>query len=664
MITVSICGNPNVGKTVLFNALTGMKQKVGNFPGVTIQKKEGYSHFRGQKIKFVDLPGIYGLGTRSLDEKVARDYLLDEDPDVIVNIVNAGNLERNLFLTLQLIEMGKNVILAVNMLDEAEANGISINLKVISRRLAIPVVGLVATEGKGLEELKQKIIQYHDRFTRKHNVLLRYDDRIEKVIAETSKLIRKSDLEDYFPERWLGLMIIEGDEGIAERLKRIVAEDVYQRILDPVRNSIKDREEVKLYIISEKYDYISHLVKQAVLSREEEVWPFTDLLDHVFTHDVLGWFIFVFLMWLGFRLTFDVGEPFSLMIEEAVGMASIWLKGWITQPFLQKLLADGIIGGVGAVLVFLPNIFLLFLFLGILEDSGYLSRAAFVADRLMSRFGVTGKSLIPILFGFGCNVPAIMSTRTIASPGERFVSIMINPFVSCSARFAVYIFLCRLFFKSNAALVLSIIYTLNILIIMALLVLFKHVFLKGQESMFLLEMPPYRKPVMKNAVLYAWMNGKHFITKAFSIILVASLVIWLLTNFPVSGDIENSYLGKLSKAIAPVFSPLGFDWRGTMAILSGFSAKEVIISTFEMLSASSGKPVSEFLKGIFDYQTTLVFIVFIMLYMPCAATVYAMKQETGKWKAAFLNVLFSTFVAYGGAMCMKLILMMTKGFWQ
>ncbi len=664
MITVSLCGNPNVGKTVLFNAITGGKQHVGNFPGVTVQKIEGFTHFKGQKIKFVDLPGIYGFGSKSPDEKVPRDYLIDEDPDVVVNIVNAANLERNLFLTLQLIEMGKNIILVVNMMDEAKNSGMEVNLKVLSRRLGIPVVGMVATRGEGVDELREKIIQYHDKFTRKHNLLLRYGEDIETLISEISEKASALGLDDYYSVRWLSIMLLEDDEDIINRVNEIIGKEKFENILQPIIDRRGNLEQLKLSIVSEKYDDVSHVVTQAVHCEDEEVWAFTDLLDHVFTHDILGWFIFIFLMWLGFRFTFDFGEPFSIMIDKGVDLLAVYSKSFFSSVFLKKLIADGIIRGVGSVLVFLPNIFLLFLFLGLLEDSGYLSRAAFVADKLMSRFGVTGRSLIPILFGFGCNVPAIMSTRTISSPGERFVAIMVNPFVSCSARFAVYIFLCKIFFKENAAFALSMIYTANIVFIMMLMIFFKKIILKGQDSMFLLEMPPYRKPMLKNAAIYAWMNGKHFLTKAFTIILISSIIIWLLTNFPMNVGLEGSYLVRVSKFISPVFAPLGFGWHGTMAILSGFAAKEVVISTFEMLASSTGLEINGFLKTIFDVPTAVAFIMFIMLYVPCVATIYAIKYEVGKWRTAMLNVLFSTIVAYSVALLFKYALIATKGLWS
>ena len=660
---IALAGNPNCGKTTLFNALTGSNQYVGNWPGVTVEKKEGTARMGDHAMTVVDLPGIYSLSPYSMEEIVARDFIIGESPDCVINIVDATNLERNLYLTIQLLELEKPTVLALNFMDEVEKRGDQIDIKGLSKELGIPVVPITARTGEGLEELLHTAHrQMHLGFTVEPDDL--YDEFTHDIHHRMGELIHDLAYAARLPAHWAAIKLLEGDQvveqalnipaEIKKKLDRVVAE--YENASD-----LGDRETL---VADSRYQYIERVVSASVV---KGVLPggmtVSERIDKVVTHRILALPLFLCTMLAMFVITFG---PFGSWLSDQVGagmeLLSVSLgtamEGAEVSAVLISLVCDGIIGGVGGVLTFLPQIALLFFFLSFLEDSGYMSRAAFIMDRLLRRFGLSGKAFIPMLMGFGCSVPAIMGARTMENEKDRRMTILLVPFMSCSAKLPVYGLIASAFFGSWAGLVVFGLYVIGMLVGILSGIIFKNTLFSGDPAPFVLELPPYRLPSLGNMLSHVWQKVKGFLVKAGTLILVMSMVLWLLQSFDFSlrmvEDPTHSMLGTLGGLIAPVFQPLGFGtWQAAVALLTGVVAKEMVVSSLSLfygfpLSAAPGVVAAA--MGDFTPLSAFAYLVFVLLYVPCVAAVSTLAKEMNSKKWTVFSVLWQMGAAYLSAL--------------
>lgn len=643
-IRIALTGNPNVGKTTLFNALTGSHQHVGNWPGVTVEKKTGRVSRDGYEIEIVDLPGTYSLTAYSADEIIARNFLLDEKPDVVVQVVDATNLERNLYLTTQLSELQVPVVIALNMADMAEAQGDAIDLARLSEYLEIPIVRTVGTRGEGLDDLLKAAIR-EAKTSPHHEHTIGYGDDVEAKIAElVGALSVDRNLAMRYPLRWLAVKLLEGDENVASKVREGPASARVQSILSSI-----DADEYEAMMADKRYEAIAAILPQ-VHHTDARGTTFSDMVDRVVTNRYFGIPIFLALMWGAFELTFTVAAPFMTAIEALFAWLAEVSVTSIEPAWLASLIGDGVIGGVGAVLTFLPNIFILFLILAFLEDSGYLARAAFIMDRPLYAIGLPGKAFIPMLIGFGCNVPAIMATRSIESEKDRLLTILVNPFMSCSARLPVYVLFAGAFFGARAGGVMFFLYVLGIVVAIVSAKLFRSTILPGDVSPFVMEMPPYRIPTAMTSLVHMWSRGSLYLRKAGTIILLGAVVVWTLASFPygVEYGSAESFAGMLGHLIEPLVAPLGFDWKVAVALVFGFFAKEVVVGSLGVLYGGGEEMLTEALlvdPGL-SAATALALMVFVLLYMPCVAALGVIKKETGSWKWAGFSVAYGLAVAW------------------
>ncbi|WP_026068934.1 ferrous iron transport protein B [Methanomassiliicoccus luminyensis] len=640
-IRIALIGNPNVGKTSLFNVLTGSRQHVGNWPGVTIEKKTGSRPHKGYVLQITDLPGTYSLATRSPDEAVANDFITKEHPDLVVQVVDSTNLERNLYLTTQLMDMGLDVVLALNMSDMAESRGDILDVKKFSQAWGIPAVPISATQRTGINDLLDTIIK-----TFKDETVPRpitdFGAAAEKKVAELEGIMHANQF-DTPTLRWIALRLMEGMEEPSKLTQNAAAAQQLDAALVGV-----DKEGMEMDFVDKRYEAITSTLGK-VYRRGVEKRSISDSLDRVVTNKWLGIPIFLVLMWGIFELTFTVAAPFASLID----MGFAWLAEWIganVQPdWLASLLGDGIIGGVGFVLVFVPNILVMFLMLSILEDSGYLARAAFIMDRAMSKLGLHGKSFIPMLLGFGCNVPALMASRTIEDKNSRLITILTTPYMSCSARLPVYILFAGIFFPAVAGTVVFGMYILGIAVAIGSALLFRHTILKGESSPFIMELPPYRMPIFKGTLIHMWERGSQYIKKAGTFILLGALIVWLLASFPwgVEYGSEASYAGALGHLLVPILAPLGFDWRIAVALVFGFLAKEIVVGALGVLyGAEEGAGLEEVLETSMTAPVALGLMSFVLIYTPCVAALGVLWRETRSWKWTLFHVFYSLAVAY------------------
>ncbi|MFN4189664.1 MAG: ferrous iron transport protein B [Pseudothermotoga sp.] len=636
VLHVAVCGNPNVGKTSLFNALTGMRQYVANWAGVTVEVKEGIRNWRGVKIDFVDLPGTYSLLSFSTDEKIARDYLLYKNPDVLLVVVDALSMKQGLYLFLEAAEMDTKIILVVNAIDEAKKAGLHIDKQELAKHTGVPVVLTSAVTGEGIGELLDTILK--TATSEKKNLQFLYDEETERTIELVELDIMSKPSLKGFPTRWLATKYLEGDP---EAIKLIG-----QAVVTP--GTLREK------IAQGRYSHIDLILKE-VLRTSGTNLTMSDALDHVFTHKYIGIPIFLALMYMTFTFAFQTIQPISDAIESLFTALSDFVKSSFGDSIVSSLIADGIISGVGSILVFVPNIFVLFLVLGIMEESGYLPRAAFVVDRIMYKLKLSGRSFMSFLLGFGCTVPAIMSSRGISDFRERIITVLSVPFISCSARLPVYLLIASIFFEKQRGLVVFSIYLLSIVIALASAVFLNKVLFKGEPGFLVLELPRYRMPKIKNLFLYVWHRGKHFLIKAGTIILVASLVLWALSYFPANGDPTKSFASYIGKTISAVLKPLGFDWRMSTALIFGSVAKEVIVSTLNMLFGfGEEETLKHALVNSYDTVTALSFLVFVMSYIPCFATLGSISSEVGK-RYLMISIIYSIATAYFLAYVVKII---------
>lgn len=649
----ALAGNQNCGKTTLFNRLTGSNQHVGNFPGVTVDRKDGI--IRGHSDTVVDLPGIYSLSPYTAEEIVTRDFLLREQPDCIINIVDATNIERNLYLTMQLTELGLPMVLALNMMDEVRNNGGSINIIELSRELGIAVVPISAIKNEGVSELVDAAI----RAATKKIVPARLDfcrGAVHRAIHSLSHLIEDHATAQNVPARFAATKLLEGD---APMLKALCLSANECELLDHIVSEMEadigmDRNAALAHM---RYEFLDSLCAEAVVAPKESKETLRSVkIDKLLTHKYLAIPIFLAIMLSVFFLTFGViGSFLSDALASGVDWVSaaidLVLSNYGINPLVHSLIVDGIVAGIGSVLSFLPIIVVLFFFLSFLEDSGYMARVAFVMDKLLRKIGLSGRSFVPMLIGFGCTVPAVMATRTLSSERDRKLTVLLTPFISCSAKLPIYTVFCYAFFPKHAALVMMGLYVFGILLGILSALLIGKTFFRGNPVPFVMELPTYRLPSMKSVTLLMWDKAKDFITRAFTIIFIASIIIWFLKTFDsrlnVVTDSSGSLLAMLGQFISPFFAPLGFsDWRLGAALITGFTAKEAVVSTLAVLTASTIATLPQTLSAMLSPAAALAFLVFTLLYTPCAAAFAAVNRELGGIKSAALVVIYQTFVAW------------------
>ena len=639
-LIVGLAGNPNVGKTTVFNRLTGMRQHVGNWPGKTVERAEGHFKHGSYEYDVIDLPGNYALSAHSMEEIVSRDFIVDDDSDVIINVVDAANLERNLYLTVQMMELGANMVMALNMNDFAKKKDHIIDIPLMSELLGFPVIEINAKDGDGFEELLTTVEKQASNPI-DSSAKLSYGDELKEHLGDLQSLIEKdSNLLDV-PSVWTAIKLLERDSIVIEKVQKSSQSSAIMTEADKVAGHLHDlydagAEEV---VANARYAYINGLMAEAVKRPDVEKETTTDKIDRIVTHRFLAPFIFIFIMFLLFHLTFTIATPFCDFIDEWFAWFGEYLAGAVGNEILGSLLQNGIIGGVGGVLVFLPQIILMFLFLSILEDSGYLARAAFTLDKVMhSIVGLHGKAFIPMILGFGCGVPAVMATRTMENESDRLLSMMLIPFMSCTARLPIYSIFIGAFFAANEGLILLSIYLLGIVVALIVAGILKRTMFKGMSAPFVMELPTYKVPSLKGVLLHTWEKTKGFLRKAGTIILGSAIIIWILSSVPfgVEYGSQESVLGMIGSAIAPIFAPLGFStWQAGIAILTGLVAKEVVVSTFTTLGGLEEDDEEGTISLVHDLFTPLSaysFMAFCLLYVPCFAAIGAIKQETNSWK--------------------------------
>ena len=674
-ISVALIGNPNCGKTSLFNFVSGAHERVGNYSGVTVGAKEGYFDYKGYHITIVDLPGTYSLSAYSPEELYVRRYLKEEIPDVILNMIVASNLERNLYLTTELIDMDRSMVVGINMYDELQNSGAKLDYEALGKMIGVPFVPTVTKTGEGIPELLDTIIKvYEDQHDTVRHVHVKLGSEIESAIKEIKDSIKASSQPiQQFSPRYLAIKLLEGDKEVERMLCNQPEYNEWKTIRDRWVKHIEDvgQEDIVSAIASEKYGFISGALRETYEQGEQpRNIKGTEIIDTFVTHKLFGFPIFMLIMWFMFWTTFELGQYPKEWIENLVEWFSDMIYNIMPTGPLKDLIIDGIIGGVGGVIVFLPNILILYLFISFMEDSGYMSRAAFIMDKIMHKLGLHGKSFIPLVMGFGCNVPAIMSTRIIESKTSRLITILINPFMSCSARLPIYILLAGTFFPKHASIVLMGLYALGIITAILTARLLRKFYFKKDETPFVMELPPYRVPTLKATLHHMWEKGEQYLRKMGGLILIASIVIWLLSYFP--RDIEksneemthteliqqqsNSYLAQMGKFIEPIVEPLGFNWKVSVAILSGTSAKEIVVSTLGILYSADTNEANltnkltainpQTGKPDFTPIMALSFMVFSILYFPCIATIAAIVRESGSWKYGLFSIIFNTSVAW------------------
>lgn len=670
-ITVALVGNPNCGKTSFFNLATGLREKVGNYSGVTVSSKVGTFYHDGYTINLVDLPGTYSLTEYSPEELYVRDYLLNHHPDLVLNIVDAGNLERNMYLTAQLIDMNPRMLMALNMYDELERSGDKLDVESLEKMLGFPIVPVVARTGRGVEDVLEKIVHiYRDEEGYTKHIHINYGENVEDCISSVKKLIdADQSLRDRYHGRYLALELIQGDKVITKSIESVPAFAQIKEAADSARARLEKeyRGEIADIISDIRYGFIRGALRETLTPAKEDKRKLAYALDTVLTNKYLGFPLLAIFLWVMFQTTFTLGAYPQQWLETGIAALGNWIGGLLPEGMLNDLLVDGIISGVGGVLVFLPNIIILFMFISFLEDTGYMARAAFIMDKLMHRIGLHGKSFIPYIIGFGCGVPAIMATRTLENPKDRILTILTIPFMSCSARLPVYLLFVAAFFSHNQGLVLMSLYAVGIIFAILTSVILNKTVFKNASDQFVMELPPYRFPTVRNILVHMWDKSVLYLKKMATVILAASVLIWALGYFPrpktemtPAEQAEQSYIGRIGHAIEPVVKPLGFDWRMGVSLATGLAAKEVVVSSLGVLYDAQEVEGEEDTAGLqaklqsvtdengnafFSPLKAYTFLLFILLYFPCIAAISAIAKEAGRKWAAF-SVVYTTCLAW------------------
>ncbi len=704
-LTIALAGNPNCGKTTIFNNLTGARQKVGNWPGVTVEKKEGKLRHKEYDLRVVDLPGTYSLTPFSIEEITARDFILNESPDIVVAIIDASNLERSLFLAIQILELGRPAMFVLNMADVAEAKGIKIDEEKLSQLLGLPVVFTIGNKNKGIDKLVDAAIEEITRFDEgKKSRDIHYGKDIELCISKVEDQLIQSELNLDDVLRWTAIKILEDDKIVKGKIRELSSQEAEKifHIAENCRKRIVDlfEDDFEIVLTDDRYGVIAGIVKETVSNLAIKRIDMSRNIDLVLTDRFFGIPVFILFIWAMFQLTFSLGAYPMEWLDMTVFLLSDSLDKILPSSMFKDLLLDGVIAGIGSVVIFLPNILILFFCIALFEDTGYMARAAFLMDRVMHTSGLHGKSFIPMLMGFGCNVPAIMATRTLESDKDRILTILMTPFMSCSARLPVYIVLAGTFFAEKAGTIIFTLYFAGIVIAILSGRILRAVFFKGEEAPFVMELPPYRIPMLKSLLIHMWDRSKMFLKKMGGVILIGSIIIWALSSFPkiifysVDYDeqintvkleysrkialvdvqeaeplnrqltlklkeinnrkeqerVSKSYIGRIGKVLESFFEPIGIGWQSSVALVTGFVAKEVVVSTMGVLYGVGNEEGDALKKALKNSGMTplsaLSMMVFVLLYVPCFATIIAIYRETSaKW--AGFNVIYTTMVAWG-----------------
>ena len=699
-INVALVGNPNCGKTSLFNIASGAHEHVGNYSGVTVDAKEGFFDFQGYHFRIVDLPGTYSLSAYTPEELYVRKHIIEETPDVIINVADSSNLERNFYLTTQLIDMNVRMVIALNMYDELESSGNKLDYIKLSQLIGVPMIPTVCRRGEGIDQLFHVIIgiyeggdflsqkgeirseiledlrDWHKTYVPDHefgshkeeedarprgymrHIHINHGPELERSIEEVKKAISQNeDIRHKYSTRFLSIKLLENDKEIENFISTLPngKEIIAIRNKETLRIRKVMNEDSEQAITDAKYGFITGALKETFTDNHLEKEQTTRVIDSIVTHRIWGYPIFFLFLYIMFEGTFVLGDYPMQGIEWLVDQLGNLIRNNMAEGPLKDLLIDGIIGGVGGVIVFLPNILILYFFISILEDSGYMARAAFIMDKIMHRMGLHGKSFIPLIMGFGCNVPAIMATRTIEDRKSRLITMLVNPLMSCSARLPIYLVMIGAFFPNCAIFMLLCIYTAGILLAVIMARIFSKFLVKGEDSPFVMELPPYRMPTSKSIMRHTWEKGAQYLKKMGGIIMIASIIIWFLGYYPqhdayesVAEQQKNSYIGQIGKAIEPVIKPLGFDWKLGIGLISGVGAKELVVSTLGVLYTNEGDVENVNLSNRIPITplVALAYMLFVLIYFPCIATFAAIKQESGSWKWAIFTAGYTTGLAW------------------
>lgn len=699
-INVALVGNPNCGKTSLFNIASGAHEHVGNYSGVTVDAKEGFFDFQGYHFRIVDLPGTYSLSAYTPEELYVRKHIIEETPDVIINVADSSNLERNFYLTTQLIDMNVRMVIALNMYDELESSGNKLDYIKLSQLIGVPMIPTVCRRGEGIDQLFHVIIgiyeggdflsqkgeirseiledlrDWHKTYVPDHefgshkeeedarprgymrHIHINHGPELERSIEEVKKAISQNeDIRHKYSTRFLSIKLLENDKEIENFISTLPngKEIIAIRNKETLRIRKVMNEDSEQAITDAKYGFITGALKETFTDNHLEKEQTTRVIDSIVTHRIWGYPIFFLFLYIMFEGTFVLGDYPMQGIEWLVDQLGNLIRNNMAEGPLKDLLIDGIIGGVGGVIVFLPNILILYFFISILEDSGYMARAAFIMDKIMHRMGLHGKSFIPLIMGFGCNVPAIMATRTIEDRKSGLITMLVNPLMSCSARLPIYLVMIGAFFPNCASFMLLCIYTAGILLAVIMARIFSKFLVKGEDSPFVMELPPYRMPTSKSIMRHTWEKGAQYLKKMGGIIMIASIIIWFLGYYPqhdayesVAEQQKNSYIGQIGKAIEPVIKPLGFDWKLGIGLISGVGAKELVVSTLGVLYTNEGDVENVNLSNRIPITplVALAYMLFVLIYFPCIATFAAIKQESGSWKWAIFTAGYTTGLAW------------------
>ncbi len=677
IIDIALVGNPNCGKTTLFNVASGSHERVGNFSGVTVDSKEAKFKHGGYTFNITDLPGTYSLTAYSPEELFVRIHITEKVPDIVVNVVDASNLERNLYLTTQLIDMDIRVVIALNMYDELEKTGNRLDYTALGKLLGIPVIPTVSSKGFGIPELFNRLIEvFEDRDPVVRHVHINYGIELERSIGKIQEEIRKDkSLTDRISSRFYSIKLLEKDEAVRAAIKTSGQFSAIQQISEKEiqRLELTYKEDSATLATDAKYGFVAGALKETLqtFGKKTPKKSTSERIDSLLTHKILGFPLFILFLWLMFQSTFTFGEIPKHLIELGVSFIGSQVSQALPAGPLKDLLIDGIINGVGSIIVFLPNILILFFFISLMEDTGYMARAAFIMDKLMHKIGLHGQSFIPLIMGFGCNVPAIMVTRTLKDRNDRLLTMLINPFMSCSARLPVYILIAGAVFPSHAGSVIFGLYITGIILAILISLIFKRTLFKSQEAPFVMELPPYRMPTFQVIMQHMWEKGKQYLSKMGGVILIAVILIWALEYFPgghtVPPDkrLQRSYIASIGKTMEPVIAPLGFDWRMGVSLITGAAAKEVVVSTMGVLFRSNhfhknGNPESLGMQiqqathqdgarvgqKLFTPLAGISYLLFILIYMPCVAVVATVNRESGSWKWALFLITYTTVLAW------------------
>lgn len=701
-INVALVGNPNCGKTSLFNITSGAHEHVGNYSGVTVDAKEGFFDFQGYHFRIVDLPGTYSLSAYTPEEIYVRKHIIDETPDVIINVVDASNLERNFYLTTQLVDMNVRMVIALNMYDELEASGNKLDYLKLSQLFGVPMVPTVCRKGEGIdklfhviigiyegsdfltqkkEEIRTEVLEdlrdWHETYVPDHkfgshseeehirprglfrHIHINHGPELERSIQAVKKMISVNEqIRHKYSTRFLAIKLLENDKGIELFVETLPNGNEILALRDKEAQRIYNvmNEDSEQAITDAKYGFITGALKETFTDNHMEKEQTTRVIDSIVTHRIWGYPIFFLFLYIMFEGTFVLGDYPMQGIEWLVDQLGNLIRNNMAEGPLKDMLVDGIIGGVGGVIVFLPNILILYFFISVMEDSGYMARAAFIMDKIMHRMGLHGKSFIPLIMGFGCNVPAIMASRTIEDRKCRLITMLVNPLMSCSARLPIYLVMVGAFFPNQASFVLLCIYATGIILAVLMARLFSKFLVKGDDAPFVMELPPYRMPTTKSILRHTWEKGAQYLKKMGGIIMIASIIIWFLGYYPhhdaydtVAEQQENSYIGQIGKAVEPVIEPLGFDWKLGIGLISGVGAKELVVSTLGVLYTNEEDVENVNLSDRIPITplAALAYMLFVLIYFPCIATLAAIKQESGSWKWALFAAGYTTVLAWG-----------------